>query len=482
MRLPYLFLSICTLFLFQKSLSAQEKDRSWTLPDCIHYAIEHNLDLNQSILNSRMAKLQLQQNRLSQIPSLSAGLNYGKSFGRSIDPTSNQFIDASYDFAGANTNLDVLLFGWFSKRNNIQADKLSLRSSIEDYKQLQDNISLNVATGFLRILLAKEQVDISKEQVAFSVKQQQQTKAFVTAGRSPELDLIQMQAQVATDSAAYFTARNDYQHAVLQLKAIMNLDMATPLDIAVPDIQDISLSVLTQNQPEQIYEVARNNFSSIKSNRLKVAAAQKSLAAKKGALYPQLSFGLQLGTNFSSTQKDFTNPHFTGSAPTGDFIEINGNNYPVMQPQLAYSLETTPFTKQLNNNFRQTAVLSLSIPIFNGWLARSSISQAKIDVANKQIEEEKTEIQLKQDVYGAYYDAKAAAEKYFATKKAYDAAATALSFAQQRYQLGLISTIDLLTTKSKAFKSESDAASAKFDLMFKLKVLDYYLGHPLKIN
>lgn len=482
MRLQYSLLVLASAFFASSGTFAQDTTTVWSLPACIHYAVDHNLDLNQSILNKRMAKLQYHQNRLSQIPSLSAGINYGKSLGRSIDPTSNQFIDASYNFAGINSNLDVLLFGWFSKRNSIAADKLNLQSTLEDYDQLKDNISLNVATGFLRILLAKEQVDISKQQVNFSSKQMQQTQAFVDAGRSPELDLVQMKAQVATDSAAYFSTLNDYQHAILQLKAIMNLDMARPLEIEAPEIKDISLSVLTQNQPEQIYEVAKNNFSSIKSSRLKVAAAEKTLASKKGALYPQLSLGLQLGTNFSSTQKDFLNTHITGAAPTGDYIVINNNPYQVMQPTFDYDLETTPFLKQLNNNFRQTAVATVSIPIFNGWVSRTSVNQAKIDIENKEIEEEKAETQLKQDVYGAYYDAKAAAEKYFSAKKASDAAAIALDYAQKRYQLGLVSTIDLLTTQNKTFKNESDAASAKFDLIFKLKVLDYYLGHPLKIN
>lgn len=464
------------------AMQAQAQDSLWTLPECVHYAITHNLDLNQSVLNRRMAKLQLNQNRLSQIPTLSAGASYGKSYGRSIDPTSNQFIKGNYSFVGLNSNLDVLLFGWFSKRNSIAADKLTLQSTESDYEQLKDDISLNVATGFLRILLAKEQVAISKEQVRFSVEQMEQTKAFVDVGRSPELDLVQMQAQVATDSAAYFTALNDYQHSILQLKAIMNLDMGNNLKIVAPEIDDISLKVLNQNAPQQIFEVAKQNFGTIKSNQLKVAAAQKELASRKGALYPQLAFGLQLGSNYSSTQKDITNPHISGSEPTGEYIDINGNQYLVMQPKVEYGFSTTPFSEQLNNNFRQTAVLSLSVPIFNGWTARTSVKQAKIDIENRKIEEEKAEVQLKQDIFSAYYDAKAAAEKYYSAKKAAKASTIALDYAKKRYNLGLVSALDLLTTQNNTFKSESDAASAKYDLMFKLKVLDYYLGRPLKID
>lgn len=462
--------------------SYAQDSTAWTLPMCIQYALEHNLDINQQVLNERMAKLQYDQNRLSQIPSVSLNGNYGKSFGRSIDPTSNQFIDANYSFVGANSNVDVLLFGWFSKRNSIRQDKLSFDAASADYEQLQDDIRLNVATGFLKILLAKEQVEISKEQAAFSLQQLQKTKAFVDAGRTSEQDLVQMEAQVASDSAAYFGTLNDYQHSILELKALLNLDMGQSLTIREPELDSISLDVLVQNTPEHIYEVAKSQFSSIKSTQLQVAAAESGLAVKKGQLYPQLSFGLQLGTNFSSTQKDITNPHITGVSPTGDFIDIAGSQYLVMQPQLGYDMVTTPLFDQLKNNFRQTAVFSLSVPIFNGWSGRTEVKKAKIDIQNKIIAEEKAEVKLKQDVYGAYYDAKAAAQKYYSARKAAQSSALALNYAKQRYQLGLLSTIDLLTTQNNAFKSESDAASAKYDLVFKLKVLDYYLGNILKLK
>lgn len=469
------------LFFFFASTS-QAQDTTWTLQHCSSYAMEHNLDLSQNILNERMAKLQYNQNRLSQIPSLSINGNYGKSFGRSIDPTSNQFINMNYNFAGANGNLNVLLFGWFSKRENIQQDKLSFKAAESDYEQLKDDISLNVATGFLRILLAKEQIGISKEQVNFSLEQKNQTQAFVDAGRSSELDLAQINVQVATDSTAYFNALNNYQQAILQLKALMNLDMNQSLNIVAPQISQISLKVLTNNQPEQIFEIAKNNFNSIKSSQLKIAAARKGLASQKGNLYPSLSFGLQAGSNFSSTQREIFNPQITGVEPTGNFIDVGTNRYLVMQPKVDYDMEITPFFKQLKTNFRQTAALTISVPIFNGWASQTAVKQAKIDVQNKINEGKQAEAKLKQDVYSAYYDAKAAAQKYSSTKEAENAAEMALGFAQKRYSLGLVSTIDLLTTKNKAFQSRSDAASAKYDLIFKLKVLDYYLGETLKLN
>lgn len=480
LKRTFIFLGLVGILGLHKSYG--QDTTAWTLPMCIQYALAHNLDINQQELNKRMAKLQYDQNQLSQIPSVSLNGNYGKSFGRSIDPTSNQFIDADYSFVGANSDINVLLFGWFSKRNSIRQDKLNFQAADADYQQIQDDIRLNVATGFLRVLLAEEQVKISEKQAAFSLQQLQKTKAFVDAGRTSEQDFVQMEAQVASDSAAYYSTLNDYQHSVLQLKALLNLDMSQPLKIQKPQLDDISLNVLTHNTPEHIYEVAKSQFYSIKSSQLKLAAAERGLAAQRGQLYPQLSFGLQLGTNFSSTQKNIANPHVIGAAPTGDFIDIDGSQYLVMQPEIAYDMVTTPLFDQLKNNFRQTAVLSLSIPVFNGWSGRTEVKKAKIDIQSKTIDEQKAEVKLKQDVYGAYYDAKAAAQKYFSAKKAAESSSLALDYAQQRYRLGLLSTIDFLTTQNNAFKSASDAASAKYDLVFKLKVLDYYLGNILKLK
>lgn len=472
------------IYLFSGLLCINEANAQnvgWTLQSSVQYAVENNIDLRQSILNARLARLQWEQSRLSQIPNASATFNYGKSFGRSVDPTTNQFINSDYDFAGVSGNIDVLLFGWFQKRKAIEQNKLSLAAAQADYEQLQNDISLNVATAFLRILLAKEQVAISEEQMKLSEQQQRQTEAFVKAGRSPELDLAQVQSQSATDSATYFSTVADYQHSLLDMKALMNLDIATPFDAIEPEVKDLSLYEITTNTPEQIYETAQSNFYSIKSSQLKVAAAQKGLDARKAALYPQIGLGMQFGTNYSSTLMDITDIQVVGSSPTGNFVDVNGTPYPVMQPDIDFSSHTTPFFKQFGNNFRQTIALNLTVPLFNGWTARTAIAQSKVDIESSKLEVRRAELKLKQDVYGAYYDAKAAAKKYFATQQAAEAAARALDFAQKRYELGLMNAFELLTTQNTSFKAKSNAASAKYELIFKLKVIDYYLGKELKL-
>ena len=462
--------------------AANAQDSLWTLQRSIQYAVANNLDIRQSVLSERLTKLQLQQSQLSMIPSVSASTNVGRSYGRSIDPTTNQFSTAGYTFYGLNGNVDVLLFGWFQKQHTIAQDKLLNRAAAADLDQLKNDISLNVATGFLRILLAREQINIAENQVKFSLKQKEQTAYFVKAGRSPELDLAQMEAQVATDSSNYITAIVTYQQAVLDMKAIMNFDMAEPFFPVAPEVNKISLQEMGSLTPESVYVVARENFGSIKSSQLKMDAAKKTLAAAKGNLYPQLALSGQFGTNYASTLREPIDIQFTGYKPNGSIVYgTDGSPIAVQEPTYSANTRTTPFWTQLDNNFRQTFALSLNVPLFNGWTARTAVNRSKVDVLSKQLNLEQSKVNLKQSVYKAYYDASAAIQKYYATSRADESSDRAYNYAQKRYELGLMNALELLTTQNNAFKAKAEALSAKYDLVFKLKVIDYYLGKEIKL-
>lgn len=477
MRKTYLLL----LALFGAA-AANAQDSLWTLQRSIQYAVANNLDIRQSVLNERLSRLQLQQSQLSIIPSVSASTNVGRSYGRSIDPTTNQFSTAGYTFYGLNGNVDVLLFGWFQKQNTIAQDKLLSRAASADLDQLKNDISLNVATGFLRILLAREQINIAENQVKFSLQQKEQTAYFVKAGRAPELDLAQMEAQVATDSSNYITSVVTYQQAVLDMKAIMNFDMAEPFFPVAPDVSRISLQEMGGLTPEQVYAVAKGNFGSIKSNQLKIDAAKKTLAAAKGNLYPQLALNGQFGSNYASTLKEPTGIQFTGYQPNGAIVYgVDGAPLAVQEPTFTTTTRTTPFWTQLDNNFRQTFALSLNVPLFNGFSARTAVNKSKVDVMSKQVSLEQSKVKLKQDVYKAHYDANAAIQKYYATSRANESSDRAYNYAQKRYELGLMNALELLTTQNNSFKAKAEALSAKYDLLFKLKVIDYYLGKEIKL-
>ena len=460
--------------------SAQATD-AWTLQRCVDYAIAHNISVQQSVLNERLAELQLKQSRLSQIPNANLTSAYGRSYGRSVDPTTNQFVSGDYDFLSLAANTDVLLFGWFQRRNTIAKNNLSYQASVADLDQLKDDISLNVATGFLRAVLAKEQIGVNEKQVALSKQQADQTKRFVESGRLPQLNLSQVASQLATDSSNLISAIGDYTSSLLDLKALLNLDFEVPFDVSPPDVSSAVSPTFVGYTAQQIYTEALQHFGAVKSATLKYQAAQKALAASKGALYPQLSFSGQVGSNYATTFKEYGAPTQAGTQTVGS-ITVAGTNYDIQTPVYTVNaLGTIPLNNQINNNLRQTYAFNLSIPLFNGWQASAAVKQQAINVQSQDLNKYNASLKLKQDVYKAYNDVRNAYQKYLAAQRADEAAREAQDFATQRYGLGLTNTVDYLATQNQAYRAAASLESARYDYIFRLKVIDYYLGKPLAL-
>ena len=208
MRLFNLFVAV--FLLFSGATDAQDKSDVWSLERCVRFAIDHNISIKQDSLNARLARYTMLQSQLSQLPNASVNGSYGRSFGRSINPTTNQFVDASYNFVSASGNGSLLLFGWMQIRNTIAKNKYALDASLADLDQLKDDVSLNVANSFLNALLQEEQITISRHQVELSKAQLDQTRAFAESGRLPELNVAQLESQLATDSSNLINRSEDF--------------------------------------------------------------------------------------------------------------------------------------------------------------------------------------------------------------------------------------------------------------------------------
>jgi outer membrane protein len=479
----FLFAIVIPVLLFVSYAHAQpgsNADNIWSLQRCVQYAVDHNISIKQDSLTARLSRYMLKQSQLSELPALNLSASLGRSFGRSINPATNQFVDASYNSLVPSINSNLLLFGWMQVRNTIERNRYNLEASLADLDQLKDDVSLNVANSFLVALLAQEQINISRKQVGLSQAQLGQTKAFADAGRLPELNVAQLESQLATDSANLINAIANYNSSLLDLKTLLNLDFSVPFSIKVPEVEPGSELMIYNTQPDEIYQKARVHFGSIKGSELRVAAAEKGIAAAKGNLYPQLSLGYQLGTNWAS---NYENVSYTtsGYQQTGITDSIGGKVYPVYGPSVKTTTSTIPFNTQLGNNFRQGVFLNLNVPLFNAWQGQYAVRQANINLAQQQLAEYNVALTLKQNVYKAHNNAYNSIQKYNAAKRADEAAKRALDFARKRYDLGLTSTVDLLVTENSEFAAASNLVSAKYDLIFKLKVIDYYLGKELKL-
>ncbi len=386
-------------------------------------------------------------------------------------------------FFSASGSADVLLFGWFARRQTIESNRLSSQAATQDLYQLRDDVALNVATGYLRALLAKQQIAVLEQQVKLSAAQFSQTQKFVSSGRLPELNAAQLESQLASDSAAYISGKADYTSALLDLKALLNFPFETPLEIETPFLNPEALAGEGNVSPEEVYALAARRFGTLKSAELKTAAAKASEKSAAAARYPQLSLTAQLGNNWASNYQNVTGFTPTGYAPSGQFVTqgTDGVYAPVYTLTGTPVLTTVPLGKQLEGNFRQLVGLNINIPLFNGWQNQLNYRQAQLNTQNARLAHEQAEITLKQNVYKAHNDAKNAWQRYHAAQRAADASARALDFATKRYAIGLTNTVEYLVTQTAHFRAESTLQNALFEYIFRVKVLDYYQGKTLKL-
>jgi outer membrane protein len=472
MKKVFIFLFIILV----KNVSAQQQ---WTLQQCIEYAVAHNISIQQSELNAKLSAVQVQQNKYSQYPSINADVNNGLSIGRSVDPTSNSFINQGYYFNGVNINANTLLFGWFARKYQRQQSEFDLQANVQQYKQLQNDLGLNIATGYLRILLAKEQVKINEIQLQTDLEQYTFTQKRVNAGQLPELNAAQLFAQVATDSSNVINSKLDVNSALLDLKSLLNMKMEANFDIAVPDIKNnIALNLETYPAVAQIFEMAKNNRPQLIANEFKVKSAAKQIEVAKTTAYPSLTIGGNFGTNYASTVKNITGLIYKGDEFVGN-IKVADSSFAVTRPSYNYTTSLVGLPKQYENNFRQTFSLGASIPIFNGYNAKLNTTRAKIGLQNAQLVQQQEKNTLQQNVYKAYNDAQSSIQKYYAAMQAEKASNTALEYAIKRYQAGILNTQDYVTQQNNVSRNKINTILNQYDAIFKLKILDFYLGKTI---
>jgi outer membrane protein len=479
-KLAFCLLPFTASFGQTATTNAGEK---WDLRKCVEYALEHNISVRQADVQARIVALTYVQSKLSQYPTLNFQNNGGYQFGRSIDPSTNQFTTDKILFTNHTVNLNFEVFNWFSKKNTVAANKLQAEAYVSGAQKARNDIALNVANAYLQVLLSAEQIKVSDVQVKQSLEQMGIVTKQVKAGSLPELNLAEVEAQLASDSSNFITANSNYTLSVLQLKALLNVPADQVFDVDIPPVDQIPVEPLSELDPAAVYLLAISNLPQQKINDLNLQAAIKNVAAAKGALYPTISIFGQLDTRYSDAQKLFGKDYVTTYIPIGQ-VTVAGTPYIVTtldQRSVPTVYTKNTYFRQLNNNFSQAVGLGLNIPIFNGGSARINWQKAKLNVVNAQLQKEDGEQTLKQDIYQAHANAVAALQKFNAAKKSVEASDKAYTFSSKRFAVGLLNTIDLITNQNNLFRAKIDMLSAQYDYIFKMKLLEFYKGQGLKL-
>lgn len=477
-------LTIITLLLLFMCIRADAQD-SWNLKRSVEYALANNISVKQADVQARIAALNLRQSKLLQIPTASASASSGINAGRSIDPTTNLFTNTQLFSTGFSLQSGMTIFNFFSLKHNIAGNRFDNEAARANVDKVRNDVALNVATAYLMVLVSEEQENIAKLAVQLTLQNYDNTRKRVEAGVLPELNLAEIEAQLALDSSNLITAINTVKQNILQLKAILNIDAGQAFVVETPPLEKIPVLPLDQLQPEYVYSQAVTNLPQQKVNDLRIKAAEKYVLSARGQMYPTLSMFAALGTNYANNKIPNVLQVPTGNLDTtGAKVNVNGTVYDVLAPGFnsIITTNTTKFGTQLSDNFRQNIGLQVTIPLFNNGVARTNWEKSKLNVTSLQLQKDLDLVNLKQDIYTAYNDASTALQKYNAGIKRVQTAEKAYNFAQKRYDVGLLPTIDLLTNQNNLNRARVELAQSQVDYVFKLKLLEFYKGKGITVE
>ncbi|MBN8702291.1 MAG: TolC family protein [Bacteroidetes bacterium] len=461
------------LALLTTSAFAQQ---TMTLQQCIDYALKNNLQIKQQEVNTKIAQASHLQSQAQLLPSIngSAGQNYN--YGRNIDPVTNSFTTnrvVSQNFAlSGNWNI----FNGLQNLNSIKQTKFDLQASQYDLDDLKNDISLSVVNAYLQVLFGLELLDNSQNQYQLTEKQVLRLDKMLEVGAIAKSSLLDTKAQLANEELNVTTAKNNLDLAYLNLAQLMNFDSVAALKINKPTINDPNQAELFAKQ-ELIYQTALASQPSIKSAQYRLKSSEKMVGIARGGLSPRLSLSASVSTIFSDATKLPTgNPEFLGYVPTG---AVTGLGDVVYEPSYSFNFQEVPYNKQIKDNLNEAIGLRLTVPIFNNFQVKTSIDKAKLTNLNAKYSLELAENQLQKEIQQAYTNAAAALKKHDASKQAVQAFQESFGYAEQKFNLGSISSYDYNDAKTRLTKAQSDLLQAKYDYVLKLKVLDFYMGKPL---
>ena len=463
---------------------SQEK---WSLLKCVNYALDSNISIRQSEVQAELAGITTRQSKFSKLPDANFSNNEGYRFGKSQNPSTGILENQNFFQIGLQLQSSIQIFNWFSKKNTILANEWSEMAAKAATDKLKNDIALTVANSYLQVLLAREQEEIADVQVKQSISQLDIVRKQVNAGALPELNAVELEAQLANDSANLISATGNVTQAKYVLKAYMNLDAAAPFEIEEPPADKIPVEPIADLQPENVYALALANLPQQKFNDYNLKAAKKNSLAAKGALYPTISAYGSLSTNYGYFRSPTYSQVFNGYASSGLVVsDGNGGFIDVQKPLYTTGgkngyITSDPLGTQFSNNFGQSVGISLSVPIFNGWQSKANYQRARLNIKTLEYQIQLDNQTLKQDIYQAYNAAIVALEKFNSSQTQVDAAQKSYDFATKRYNIGMLSTLELVTDQNNLFRAKLQYVSNQFDYVFKMKVLEFYKGQGIKM-
>ena len=425
------------------SLGARAQQAPWSLADCINYALDHNLSVQQSALSVEQREIELNTAQNRRLPSLSASASENLSFGRGLT-ADNTYSNSNTTSTSFSLGGEVPIFQGFDITNGIKLGKLNLAAATADLEKARDDIRVAVAQAYVQILYNQELLRVAREQAAHDAELLEQVQARLQAGKVSDAEVSAQQATLAQSRQSEIQAEGTLQMSVLELTQLLELPSPEGFAIVTPEVDDPARTLLMR--PEAIYDEALGVKPAVEAAKLNVDYAALSIARAKGGYLPSISLSGGLGSNY------YTNSKYTGAS----------------------------FGEQLKNNFSQYVGVSMSIPIFQRFNTRNNVRNAELNYRGQQIQLESVKKALYKEIQQAYYNAVSAQASYAGSRESAASARQHYELTEEKYRVGKAGVTDYNDARNNWLRAESEHIRARFQCLYQTKLLDFYRGRELQ--
>lgn len=473
------FLSLIAMLVCSITIQAQSK--KWTLEECVTYAIQNNISIKQSELDSKMALIDKKSAVGRFLPSLNASASHSWNIGLNQDITTGLLQNKTTQFTSAGANVGIDIYRGLQNQNTLRKANLSIVAAKYQLVKMQEDVALNVANAFLQVLFNKENLKVQKEQLRINEKQYARSEELVKAGSIPRGDLLDVKATLALNNQNVITAENSLLISKLSLSHLLQLKDFENFDVVDDtDVKDAN-NIMAQT-PSAIYEKAFEGRTELKIARTNLEIAEKNVAIAKGAFQPTLQGFYSFNSRVAYSDR-VTGVIPNTSNPTSIVGFVEGTNQNVLSPNFTRVLgNPAPFFDQFNTNKGQSFGMQLSVPVFNGFSARNNVERSKVSLERSKIAVEQQNLDLQRNVYTAFADAKGALNAYESSVAALEARQGAYNYATEKYSVGLMNSFDFNQSQTLLTNAQSEVLRTKYDYIFKIKILEFYFGIPLIKN
>jgi outer membrane protein len=443
----FITILFCALAIGWSDMQSQEK---WALEKCINYALENNLSIKRQQVTSQLQEIELKDSKQQRLPDLDLDSYYSLNIGETQVSDDNQYITVTDPIHSLSLSLNgsVSVFSGLYQKNTIKKNERDLMSSLAQTDKMRNDIALNITVQYLQILFDKELLDVAREQYDVSKQQADRTKKLVDAGSQAMGSYLEIKSQAAKEALAVTQQQNSLSIALLDLAQLLDLEDVENFDIVSPDIPLIE--ELKLDNPKVVYQMALGIMPEIKASQYSLESSELSVAVAKSGYSPSVSLGYEWSTSAYWYIDD----------------KYNSNR---------------SFNDQNSDNKNFYVYMGVSIPIFNKFSNRNNVRSAQIQVMDAQYSLQQQKLSLRKEIQQAYADALAAHNNYLSSVEAVESYKESFRYTEQKFNVGLVNSVDYNVAKSDFTSAQSDLLQAKYEYILRNKILDFYKGIPITL-